>query len=433
MIYGAAVPALTYTYTGLVNGDTGAPLTGGLATTATSSSPVGTYPISLGTLTATGNYTIGTFNDGALTIAPAPLTITANDATKVYGSVLPALSPSYVGFVNGDTASSLTTPPALTTTATSSSHVQAGGYPIIAAGTSDPNYTISYASGTLTVTPAPLIITAGNATKVYGAALPSLTASYHGLTNGDLPASLTVLPVLTTTASASSPVRSGGYTIVAARASDPNYTISYQPGSLLITPAPLTIAALDASMVQGAAIPQLAVKYTGFVNGDSPARLSTPPTLSTTATSASSPGIYPILVKNAASPNYTINYVNGTLVVIPAPVSLESVSIQSVRVGKSKKTTPVVVMQFSGALDATAAENISSYTLTTVPVGKTQKSQTVHLSEALYNAATDVVTLITEKPLVLDSLLKLTCNTSRLLDSYGRPLSGDSVAMLRKK
>ena len=36
------------------------------------------------------------------------------------------------------------------------------------------DYTISYVAGTLTVTPAPLTITADNQTKVYGAALPTL-------------------------------------------------------------------------------------------------------------------------------------------------------------------------------------------------------------------------------------------------------------------
>ena len=45
MTYGDPVPALTYTYTGLVNGDTSATFTGGLDTTATSSSSVGSYPI----------------------------------------------------------------------------------------------------------------------------------------------------------------------------------------------------------------------------------------------------------------------------------------------------------------------------------------------------------------------------------------------------
>ena len=47
------------------------------------------------------------------------------------------------------------------------------------------DYTISYVAGTLTVTPAALTITANNQTKVYGAALPTLTASYSGFVNGD--------------------------------------------------------------------------------------------------------------------------------------------------------------------------------------------------------------------------------------------------------
>ena len=54
-------------------------------------------------------------------------------------------------------------------------------YAITASGAVDPDYTISYVGGTLTVTPAPLTITANNQTKVYGAALPTLTASYCGL------------------------------------------------------------------------------------------------------------------------------------------------------------------------------------------------------------------------------------------------------------
>ena len=45
-------------------------------------------------------------------------------------------------------------------------------------GASDPDYNISYVNGTLTVTPVALTITADTQTKVYGAALPTLTASY---------------------------------------------------------------------------------------------------------------------------------------------------------------------------------------------------------------------------------------------------------------
>ena len=48
MTYGGTVPALTYTYTGLVNGDTSATSPAAWRPTATSSSSVGSYPITAG-------------------------------------------------------------------------------------------------------------------------------------------------------------------------------------------------------------------------------------------------------------------------------------------------------------------------------------------------------------------------------------------------
>ena len=76
MTDGGTVPALTFTYTGLVNGDTSATFSGSLATTATNASSVGSYPITQGSLAATGNYTIGTYDPGTLTVNAAPLTVT---------------------------------------------------------------------------------------------------------------------------------------------------------------------------------------------------------------------------------------------------------------------------------------------------------------------------------------------------------------------
>ena len=65
------------------------------------------------------------------------------------------------------------------------------------------------------VTPASLTITADNKTKVYGAALPTLTASYTGFVNGDTAANLTTLPTLSTTATAVSHVSDNPYAITA--------------------------------------------------------------------------------------------------------------------------------------------------------------------------------------------------------------------------
>jgi len=93
---------------------------------------------------------------------------------------------------------------------------------------------VSSTSSALTqvVSPATLTITANDQTKVYGAALPALTASYSGFVNGDTSASLTTSPTLATTATPASPV--GGYAITASGAVDPNYTISYVSGTLTI-------------------------------------------------------------------------------------------------------------------------------------------------------------------------------------------------------
>ena len=75
------------------------------------------------------------------------------------------------------------------------------------------DYDLSYVSANLVIGKASLTITAVDQSKVYGAALSSLTASYSGLVNGDTSASLTTPPVVTTEATSSSPV--GNYTIIA--------------------------------------------------------------------------------------------------------------------------------------------------------------------------------------------------------------------------
>src|SRR4029077_3709229 len=100
-------------------------------------------------------------------INPAALTITANDASKVYDGL--AFSSgngvSYLGFVNGETASVLSG--TLSYGGTSQGAINVGSYTIIPSGLSSGNYTISYVNGSLTITPAGLTITANNASKIY--------------------------------------------------------------------------------------------------------------------------------------------------------------------------------------------------------------------------------------------------------------------------
>src|SRR5207244_2213052 len=107
-------------------------------------------------------------------VTPEALTISADSKGMVYGSTLPALTASYGGLVNGDTPSAVTGLVLATVPATS----HADSYAITASGATDPDYTISFASGTLTITPAPLTISADGKSMVYGGSRPALTASY---------------------------------------------------------------------------------------------------------------------------------------------------------------------------------------------------------------------------------------------------------------
>ena len=369
MVYGGTVPALTYTYTGLVNGDTSATFSGGLATDATSSSSVGGYTIAQGDLVATGNYTIGTFNPGTLTVNAAPLTVNATGESMTYGGTVPALTYTYTGLVNGDTSATFSG--GLATDATSSSSV--GGYTIaqgdlVATG----NYTIgTFNPGTLTVNAAPLTVNATGESMTYGGTVPALTYTYTGLVNGDT--SATFSGGLATDATSSSSV--GGYTIAQGDlVATGNYTIgTFNPGTLTVNAAPLTVNATGESMTYGGTVPALTYTYTGLVNGDTSATFSGG--LATDATSSSSVGGYTIAQGDlVATGNYTIGTFNpGTLTVNAAPLTVNATG-ESMTYGG---TVPALTYTYTGlvngdtsatfsgglATDATSSSSVGGYTI----------------------------------------------------------------------
>ena len=153
-------------------------------------------------------------------VAKAHLTVNADNQTKLYGSVNPTLSATITGFQNGESlaTSGIAGTPSLTTTADATSHVGAYTVTVEADSLSAANYdfpTANFINGELAVTPASLTITADSLTKLYGAALPALTASISGFVNGDTSVSLKTQPTLTTTATTASHVASSPYAITA--------------------------------------------------------------------------------------------------------------------------------------------------------------------------------------------------------------------------
>ena len=299
--FGEANPAFEYT-------TSGATLTGtpNISCVATASSSVGEYPIVI-TKGSVTNYNDNYVN-GTLTIKKAPLTITAKSYTIKQGDALPTFEAEYSGFKNNETKSVLTTQPTIRTTATSAS--APGIYDIIVSGAAANNYDITYVKGTLTITKADeVVVTAKSYSRQYGGANPNLEYTTAGAT-------LSGTPAISCTATATSPV--GEYDIVASKGSITNYNVTYVNGKLTITKAPLTITAKSYTIKQGDALPTFEAEYSGFKNNETKAVLTTQPTITTTATSASEPGTYDIVVSNASATNYDITYVKGTLTITKA-------------------------------------------------------------------------------------------------------------------
>ena len=259
--------------------------------------------------------------------APLPsLTITANDFIRLYGQPDPVFTASY----SGGAASDLTTLPSFSIQ--QGAHANVGNYTIVPSGAASSSYTLAYTNGTLTINPATLTVTANAANRLYGAANPAFSAQYSGFVNGDTAANITGLQWATSATAATSV---GNYPIFpAAAAIAPNYAISYVPGILTVTPAPLTITAPNASRHYGD--PNVfsgAVQYSGLVNGDtlesvylptSIVNLSPQVQLTSSATAASPVGVYAIIPSGFTlrSPNYTPVYVNGTLSVTRIPYTI---------------------------------------------------------------------------------------------------------------
>ena len=119
--------------------------------------------------------------------------------------------------------------------------------------------------------------------------------------------------------------------------------------------------------------PTLTVPLSGFVNGDTLASLTTPPTVTTTATTASPVGTYTITASGAADRNYTISYVAGTLTVSQdATTTVASTSSSSSPLGQAITLTATVTANAPGSgtptgsvdfLDTTTGDDLGSVAL----------------------------------------------------------------------
>ena len=165
---------------------------------------------------------------GSFTIVD-PVTITAKSYSRKYGEENP-------NFEYTSEGATLIGTPGITCDATVMSTV--GEYSIIISKGTVTNYNDHYINGVLTITKAPLTITAKSYTIKQGDEMPTFEAEYSGFKNNETNSVLTTQPTITTTAtSAGEP---GTYDIVVSGASATNYEISYVKGMLTIEAVEIT-------------------------------------------------------------------------------------------------------------------------------------------------------------------------------------------------
>jgi hypothetical protein len=359
----------TVTLGSLAQNYTGSPLSAtattspvsGLTVTFTYTGTSGTtYPTSSNPPTAAGSYTVvGAISNpnyqgsatGTLVISPATETVTLGSLAQTYtGSPLSATATTSP--VSGLTVTFTYTGISPTTYATSPTPPTAAGSYTVVGAISSSNYQGS-ATGTLVISKATATVNLGSLAQTYAGvplAATATTSSPSGLT---VTFTYTGISPTTYATSSTPPTAAGSYTVVGA-ISNPNYAGS-ATGTLVIAPALLTVTANNASMTVGAAVPALTASYNGFVPGDSAAVLSGSPTLSTTATSSSPAGLYPITVVQGtlSAANYTFAFVNGTLTDVQSGTTVVITASASLSGSASAGYTATITVVNSGSGPAT--------------------------------------------------------------------------------
>jgi hypothetical protein len=309
-MYGSADPTLTGTLSGFLPSDNVTATYARVAGETVGGSPY-TISATLSPTSVLGNYTI-TYNTANFTISAAAATVTPNAASKTYGGADPTLTGTLTGFLGGDN---------VTATYARMAGETVGGSPYTISAALSPtsalsNYTITYGTAKFTITTAAATVTPNAASKVYGAADPTLTGTLTGFLSTD-----NVMASYARTAGQT--VTGGPYTISATLSPATvlsNYTITYNTASFTINALAATVTPNAASKVYGAGDPAFTGTVTGFLPGDT-----------VTALYARTPGQTvtggPYTISATLSPasvlsNYNISYGTAPFAITPAAATV---------------------------------------------------------------------------------------------------------------
>jgi hypothetical protein len=281
-----------------------------------------------------GNYTLLQQSGLSASISPASLTVTANNDSKLYDGAAYSggKGVAYSGFADGE--SSLVLSGGLGYSGTSQNAKNAGSYTVTPKGLTSTNYAVRFVDGTLTVSPAPLTLTALTNTKVFDGttsaqALPVAT----GLMGSDSVTNLFEAYADANSGTGKTLAVQSGFVIQDGNAGA-NYVVTQVPDvSSVIRAIPVTVLPPAAAVVVTAsnAAPILAI---------SPRAMTTP----TTTTASSSAGV-------------AVNTVNQAIEGTPGLVDVV------VPIGTTSSGTSLVIALpeavFANATEAGATESVT--------------------------------------------------------------------------
>jgi uncharacterized repeat protein (TIGR02543 family) len=273
-------------------------------------------------------YTMDTPPSQNFSITKAPLTITADNATKTYGDKLNLLNDAFKvdmkPLFGSDAIYAVTFDcKGLVDTAS------VRNYPITPSkviGSGVDNYDIHYMDGTLAVTPKQLTVKALDNTKIYGdTAIPNPKDFY--VDPRDLVGNDAVTAVSLASDGFASPATIGSYPIKTSNATGirlKNYLIQYTDGNLLVTKKKINISAKPISKIYGNEYvfkgDEFEADLAQLVKGD---KISGVKLNSQGAQKKASVGDYTLSITDVSGyrlENYDIKMQNGLLLVTPKPI-----------------------------------------------------------------------------------------------------------------
>ena len=267
---------------------------------------------------ATGNYSspYGT--------APTNLTYGFYDAA-VGGTLV---NPTYTGAVawTGTVPTATSTPATFPLTYASGLTVTSANYLLMGAGATT-NWTVVPKPVTITLTPPAATY---NGVTTYANLVSGTTYANTAMVGTDSLLSITKTATLVGGGAANGVAQGGAYVITPSLAvmktgTASNYNFIYTAANGTVLKAPLTMTANDASILLGQGDPAFTARYTGFVNGETAAVLTTP-TVTRFGADAAAGSYAGVLRPSATSNNYNIATVNGTFTIVPTDTLFVKVS-----------------------------------------------------------------------------------------------------------